>query len=265
MSPSQNPQLFQKWKRAISDVVFFAEHFFLADDNGPKKLLLWQKKELKNWKKNRMNNSIHARQNGGSLIERIWITHRALTIPDRQSLMLVPEYMQKPIYQILIDDLKRISAKIAPILDGMEPFRVLLRGHDGGVSKIELVNGSRIIALSYNGATTERLRGMQFHTLIIDNPDYVAPTLRREIMHTIFPVISVLKNSQIIMCGTPKPQDSFQMDLIKNDQWSSNVYNWTHVPWWTGERYREMVRSITPESWESEFQLDRCQKSIKTP
>ena len=221
----------EELRKCAADPLYFAEHYAYAmTDEGLQVLKYrdYQQQIIGTIHQNRFSILMASRQIGKTITTATFIVWFLLFNKDKNALV-VADVMDTT--KELIDKMKNILLYL-PFF--MKPGLVI-----NNVMMLKFDNGSRIL-----GRTTTKKTGIGFniHLLYMDEFAHIDASFLSFFYRSIFPTISAMQNSRVIITSTPSGTNRFYrlwMDAVEG----KNTYVPMRVDWWQvpgrDEKWRE--------------------------
>lgn len=221
--------------RCKNNVMYFADKYAQSmTDEGIVRLDLrpYQREILYNFNNHRFNILMAARQSGKTVTAAIFLVWFALFHAERNVLLVAD----------VSDTTKELMEKVKAIVQGL-PFFMKPGMVTNNVMTIKFSNGSRII-----GRTTTKKTGIGFsiHLLYMDEFAHIDPSYLNYFYRSIYPTISGMPNSKVIITSTPNGTNRFHTlweGALAGIENGGNSYHPMRVDWWQvpgrDEKWRE--------------------------
>lgn len=202
------------------DIVYFAETYvYLKTENGLKhiKLRPYQKQLLKNYQENRWCITLFPRQSGKTTTTAIFFAWFSIFNTDKNLAVIAQRD------QIAAEVFSKIKSIIQYLPFFMKPGCV--KFNRGGY---HFDNGCSAI---YRPASIDALQGYTIDTLFIDEFAYIRNTQAREFWNNVYPTLSSMSNSRVMITSTPKGRNLFY-ELWSNAIDGKNFFKPLRIDWW---------------------------------
>lgn len=202
------------------DIVYFAETYvYLKTENGLKhiKLRPYQKQLLKNYQENRWCITLQSRQSGKTTTTAIFFAWFSIFNTDKNLAVIAQRD------QIAGEVFSKIKSIIQYLPFFMKPGCV--KFNRGGY---RFDNGCSAI---YRPASIDALQGYTIDTLFIDEFAYIRNTQAREFWNNVYPTLSSMSNSRVMITSTPNGRNLF-WELWNNAIEGKNFFKTMRVDWW---------------------------------
>ena len=210
----------QEILKCRKDIVYFAETYvYLKTEKGLKhiKLRPYQKKLLSNYQHNRWCITLQARQSGKSTTTAIFFAWLSIFSTDKNLAVVAQRD------QIAGEVFSKIKSIIQYLPFFMKPGCVKFNRNgyrfDNGCSAL------------YRPASIDALQGYTIDVLYIDEFAYIKNTQAREFWNNVYPTLSSMSNSRVMITSTPNGRNLF-WELWNNAVEGKNFFKTMRVDWW---------------------------------
>ena len=214
------PEEMEEINRCKADPIYFANKYCqVMTENGIDIIRLrdYQEEIINSFKANRFNILMASRQIGKTVMSGVFIAW-FLTFHADKNVLAVANVA--PTTKEVIDKIKSIFENL--------PFFLKPGCVSNNVLSMKFDNGCRLI-----GRTTTKNTGIGFtiHLLYIDEFAHINPAYLDFFYRAIYPTISSMTNSKVIITSTPNGMNRFYeiyMDAVEG----KNTYTPLRVDWW---------------------------------
>lgn len=210
----------QEILKCRKDIVYFAETYvYLKTEKGLKhiKLRPYQKKLLSNYQHNRWCITLQARQSGKTTTTAIFFAWLSIFSTDKNLAIIAQRD------QIAGEVFSKIKSIIQYLPFFMKPGCVKFNRNgyrfDNGCSAL------------YRPASIDALQGYTIDVLYIDEFAYIKNTQAREFWNNVYPTLSSMSNSRVMITSTPNGRNLF-WELWNNAVEGKNFFKTMRVDWW---------------------------------
>lgn len=202
------------------DIVYFAETYvYLKTENGLKhiKLRPYQKRMLAAMQNNRWLIELASRQIGKSTTVAIFFAHFTIFNTDKTAAIIAQRD------QIAGEVFRKVKSIIQYLPFFMKPgclkFNRTSYAFDNGCNAL------------FRPASIDAMQGYTLDLIFWDEAAYVRNTQAREFWNNIYPTLSSMSNSRVIICSTPNGRNLF-WELWNNAIEGKNYFDTVRVDWW---------------------------------
>ena len=202
------------------DIVYFAETYvYLKTENGLKhiKLRPYQKRMLAAMQNNRWLIELASRQIGKSTTVAIFFAHFTIFNTDKTAAIIAQRD------QIAGEVFRKVKSIIQYLPFFMKPgclkFNRTSYAFDNGCNAL------------FRPASIDAMQGYTLDLIFWDEAAYVRNTQAREFWNNIYPTLSSMSNSRVIICSTPNGRNLFY-ELWNNAIEGKNYFATVRVDWW---------------------------------
>ena len=202
------------------DIVYFAETYvYLKTENGLKhiKLRPYQKRMLAAMQNNRWLIELASRQIGKSTTVAIFFAHFTIFNTDKTAAIIAQRD------QIAGEVFRKVKSIIQYLPFFMKPgclkFNRTSYAFDNGCNAL------------FRPASIDAMQGYTLDLIFWDEAAYVRNTQAREFWNNIYPTLSSMSNSRVIICSTPNGRNLF-WELWNNAIEGKNYFATVRVDWW---------------------------------
>lgn len=202
------------------DIVYFAETYvYLKTENGLKhiKLRPYQKRMLAAMQNNRWLIELASRQIGKSTTVAIFFAHFTIFNTDKTAAIIAQRD------QIADEVFRKVKSIIQYLPFFMKPgclkFNRTSYAFDNGCNAL------------FRPASIDAMQGYTLDLIFWDEAAYVRNTQAREFWNNIYPTLSSMSNSRVIICSTPNGRNLF-WELWNNAIEGKNYFDTVRVDWW---------------------------------
>ena len=202
------------------DIIYFAEKYiFLKTEKGLKhiKLRPYQKQLLHNYQHNRWCITLFPRQSGKTTTTAIFFAWFSIFFTDKNLAVIAQRD------QIAAEIFSKIKSIIKYLPFFLKPGCIKFNN-----SGYTFDNGSSAI---YRPALIDALQGYTIDTLYIDEFAYIRNTQAREFWNNVYPTLSSMSNSRVMITSTPKGRNLFY-ELWTNAIEGKNLFKPYRIDWW---------------------------------
>lgn len=206
--------------RCRKDIIYFAEKYvFLKTERGLQhiKLRPYQKRMLRAMQNNRWLIELASRQIGKTTTVGIFFTHYTLFNTDKCAGIIAQRD------QIAAEIMRKVKQIITYLPFFLKPgcisFNKTSYSFDNGCSAL------------YRPAGVDSLQGYSVDLLFIDEFAYIRNSLARDFWNNVYPTLSSMTNSRVIICSTPNGRNLFY-DLWTNAIEKKSMFATVRVDWW---------------------------------
>ncbi len=207
-------------KRCSQDIVFFANNFckYTMDDGiGQITLRPYQEKILNNFKNNRFNVVLAARQSGKTVTSVIFIAWYLLFNIDKTVLMLANKFITSK------DNLNKLKIILEELPFFLKPGILV-----NNVMEMRFDNGCRVLAMT---TTKNTAIGFTIHLAYLDEFAHIEQSMVEAFYKSVYPTLSSSKISRIIISSTPNGKNKF-WEIYKGAVEHTNEYVPNKIDWW---------------------------------
>lgn len=202
------------------DIVYFAETYvYLKTENGLKhiKLRPYQKRMLAAMQNNRWLIELASRQIGKTTTVAIFFAHFTIFNTDKTAAIIAQRD------QIAAEVFRKVKSIIQYLPFFMKPgclkFNRTSYAFDNGCNAL------------FRPASIDAMQGYTLDLIFWDEAAYVRNTQAREFWNNIYPTLSSMSNSRVIICSTPNGRNLF-WELWNNAIEGKNYFATVRVDWW---------------------------------
>lgn len=246
------PEIAAEIIKCTEDLLYFAEKYFYIINGDKGRILIplhdYQKKALEMMRDNRFSLLLFSRQVGKTTISTIFCLWVACFKADQNILIVAnKEATAKEI-------LKKVKLAFEELPGWLKPGTVNYKEES-----VVLGNGSRISITTTTGSAG---RGMAANILFVDEADWVDAGLLAEFWASVFPIISSMTTSKIIMASTPRDTSGLFYKLYSEsadglNAWKHMKIIWSDVPGRDEQWKKEIQSSLSdPTSFSREFECE---------
>lgn len=219
------PEMVRDLKKAKSNLLYFAEHFFniINIDRGREVIELrkYQKRVLRKMRDNRFVIVLSSRQSGKTTMMTIYALWMACFHKDQKIVLVANKE------QTAKDIFGRVRLAYEELPNWSKPGVI-----EYGKESMALANGSRIGISTTTGTAA---RGMSCNVLILDELAFIEPHIVDEFWKSVYPTISSSKKSKIFICSTPNGTENLFYRLYSGaangtNGWTADKVSWQDVP-----------------------------------
>lgn len=214
------PEEMEEIRRCKADPIYFANKYCkVMSENGVEIIALrdYQEEILNSFNANRFNILMASRQVGKTIMSGVYIAW-FLTFHADKNVLAVAN---------VASTTKEVVDKIKSIFENL-PFFLKPGCLSNNVLSMKFDNGCRLI-----GRTTTKNTGIGFtiHLLYIDEFAHINAAYLDFFYRAIYPTISSLSNSKVIISSTPNGMNKFY-DIYMEAVDGNNAYTPLRVDWW---------------------------------
>jgi hypothetical protein len=207
-------------EKCKADPLYFAEKYAFSMTEEGLQLLKYrpyQKAIIRGFQDNRFNILMAARQCGKTITSATFLVWFLLFQKQKNALVVADVY----------DTTKEIIDKMKAVIKNL-PFFMKPGLEIDNVTTMKFENGSRLI-----GRTTTKKTGIGFtiHLLYMDEFAHIDGSFLNYFYRSIYPTISSMKNSKIIITSTPNGTNRFYQ-IWRDSIDKKNGYHPMRVDWW---------------------------------
>lgn len=222
-----------EWDRCASDPLYFAENYAYAMTDDGLQLLKYrdyQRSLMQGFHNNRYSILLASRQIGKTITSATYLVWFVLFHKQKNALVVGDVW----------DTTKELIEKMQNIIKNL-PFFLKPGIKKMNEKLIKLENESRVI-----GRTTTKKTGIGFniHLLYMDEFAHIDPSFLNYFYRSIYPTISGMKNSKVIITSTPNGTNRF-FTLWRDAIEGKNGYHPMRVDWWQVEGRDEAWKQET--------------------
>lgn len=235
--------------RCRNDIIYFAEKYvMLKTDNGLQhiKLRPYQKTLLRNYQNNRWCITLFPRQAGKTTTTAIFFAHFTTFFVDKNCAVIAQRD------NIASEIFSKIKSIIYYLPFFMKPG--CLSFTKGGY---HFDNGC---TMCFRPAGIDALQGYTLDTLFIDEFAYIKNAKARDFWNNVYPTLSSLKNSRVMICSTPNGKNLFY-ELWTRSLEGKNLFKHFRIDWWEvpgrDEKWKEqeIANLGTQEAFDQQYGL----------
>lgn len=249
----------QEMRKIISDIQYFAEHYFyiISLDQGKKIIKLYPKQAqlVKSMTQRRRLICLACRQCGKSTSYSVYVLWYCLANKDKSVLICANKLKTAK------DILSRIKMGYQMLPNWLKPGI-----KTWNATSIQFSNGCKVTA----EATTESSgRGGSINLLILDEFAFLSPGIQEGFMTSVFPVVSSSKTSQIIVVSTPNGMNNeyyriwnkAKLNIQRDHQeagWFPVRIDWWDVPGRDAKWKAQQMATFNNDEEKFEQQFGNC-------
>lgn len=202
------------------DILYFAEKYvYLKTEKGLRhiKLRPYQKRMLAAMQNNRWVIELASRQIGKTTTVAIFFAHLTIFNTDKTAAIIAQrDQIAGEIFRKVKSIIKYLPFFMKP---GCLSFNKASYSFDNGCSAL------------YRPASIDAMQGYTLDVIFWDEAAYVRNTQSREFWNNVYPTLSSMSNSRVIICSTPNGRNLF-WELWNNAIEGKNLFKTVRVDWW---------------------------------
>ena len=213
--------------RCKKDIIYFANKYcYLKTEKGRRQIKLrpYQEKLLKHYQDNRFNITMQSRQTGKTTTTAIFATWFTCFHVDKTFAIIANK-----------DKIAaEVFGKVKAIIEDL-PFFLKPGCYGFGPQNFSFDNGCRAV---YSTATIDSIQGFSVDCLYIDEFAYIKNSKAREFWINVYPTISSMDTSKVIITSTPNGKNLF-FELWQGAVTGKNGLKPFRVDWWQAPGHDE--------------------------
>ena len=213
--------------RCKKDIIYFANKYcYLKTEKGRRQIKLrpYQEKLLKHYQNNRFNITMQSRQTGKTTTTAIFATWFTCFHVDKTFAIIANK-----------DKIAaEVFSKVKAIIEDL-PFFLKPGCWNFGSTGFSFDNGCRAV---YSTATIDSIQGFSVDCLYIDEFAYIKNSKAREFWVNVYPTISSMSSSKVIITSTPNGKNLF-FELWQGAITGKNRFKPFRVDWWQAPGHDE--------------------------
>lgn len=202
------------------DIIYFAEKYvLLKTEKGLQhiKLRPYQKRLLQNYQNNRWCITLQARQSGKTTTTAIFFAWFSIFNTDKNLAIIAQrDQIAGEVFSKIKSIIKYLPFFLKP---GCIKFNAKGYHFDNGCTAV------------YRPASVDAMQGYTLDVLYIDEFAYIKNTQAREFWNNVYPTLSSMSNSRVMITSTPNGRNLF-WELWNNAIEGKNFFKTMRVDWW---------------------------------